>query len=475
LDETKKKKMSSNNKDPKDVCWIASLANGKIAALCDTGGLISLYETDADALAASQKTWERMYGDDAAPRGEGDGEEGGKGKRVPRKAWTITRQGVREADKKSTPRTGLDRPKHGKEDPKNEPHVGGNTWAGGTGGSDTAGLGGRGGPYRLDKGHTVHQVSDKMKAEVSKEARKAAAQAAKLALANRLEEINMRKGEFEVYEACRQKVSGEITQLKALFDEIARRAKERIWLRGQAMGELDDSRLVDGLAGDALVYKRRGVPESQTGANDARGGHATLSNKRLHFLMDVSGSMYRFNGQDARLQRLLEVSLLIMESISTKNNAEIEYAITGHSGDSSEIDFLDFKQEKPENESERYKILESMAAHAQFCESGDNTLRGTEQAIAATLAGADEQTEKYVFVVSDANFERYGISSSMISKALLKDRRVQTHLILIASLGSEAQEIKDALPAGRVHLCYTTSDLVAIFKTILKTVVGTGV
>lgn len=49
-------------------------------------------------------------------------------------------------------------PKHGKEDEKNDPHVGGNTWAGGTGGRDTAGLGGKGGPYRLDKGHKVHQV-----------------------------------------------------------------------------------------------------------------------------------------------------------------------------------------------------------------------------------------------------------------------------------------------------------------------------
>lgn len=39
--------------------------------------------------------------------------------------------------------SGLDvsSPKHGKVDPKNEPHVGGNTWAGGTGGRDTAGLG----------------------------------------------------------------------------------------------------------------------------------------------------------------------------------------------------------------------------------------------------------------------------------------------------------------------------------------------
>jgi hypothetical protein len=31
-------------------------------------------------------------------------------------------------------------PKHGKVDPMNVPHVGGNTWAGGTGGSTTAGL-----------------------------------------------------------------------------------------------------------------------------------------------------------------------------------------------------------------------------------------------------------------------------------------------------------------------------------------------
>ena len=38
--------------------------------------------------------------------------------------------------------SGLDvsAPKHGKEDPNNDPHVGGNTWAGGTGGRDTGTL-----------------------------------------------------------------------------------------------------------------------------------------------------------------------------------------------------------------------------------------------------------------------------------------------------------------------------------------------
>lgn len=59
-------------------------------------------------------------------------------------------------------------------DPNNEPHVGGNTWAGGTGGRDTAGLGGKGGPYRLDAGHDVFQISDEEKDAVPEEVKRAA-------------------------------------------------------------------------------------------------------------------------------------------------------------------------------------------------------------------------------------------------------------------------------------------------------------
>ena len=70
---------------------------------------------------------------------------------------------------RSNPRFETKMPKHGKIDPENQPHVGGNTWAGGSGGSDTAGLGGRGGPYRLDSGHQVHQMSDEEKVKVSDE------------------------------------------------------------------------------------------------------------------------------------------------------------------------------------------------------------------------------------------------------------------------------------------------------------------
>lgn len=62
-----------------------------------------------------------------------------------------------EAKSQSPPSSSM--PKFGRWDDNNEPHVGGNQWAGGTGGSDTAGLGGRGGPFRLDRGESTTSLS----------------------------------------------------------------------------------------------------------------------------------------------------------------------------------------------------------------------------------------------------------------------------------------------------------------------------
>lgn len=42
------------------------------------------------------------------------------------------------------------------------------------GGRDTAGLGGKGGPYRLDTGHRVYQVSQAEKDAVPEEVKRAA-------------------------------------------------------------------------------------------------------------------------------------------------------------------------------------------------------------------------------------------------------------------------------------------------------------
>lgn len=59
-------------------------------------------------------------------------------------------------------------------DPTGNPHVGGNTWQGGSGGADTAGLGGKGGPYRMDSGNPVHQMNEANKADISAEVKTAA-------------------------------------------------------------------------------------------------------------------------------------------------------------------------------------------------------------------------------------------------------------------------------------------------------------
>lgn len=89
--------------------------------------------------------------------------------------------------------TSLGGPKMGKETDK--AHVGGNTWQGGTGGRDTAGLGGRGGFMRLYKGHDINQVSQELKDAVPDDIKNQAREMAKAELAARLAEIDLSSGQ----------------------------------------------------------------------------------------------------------------------------------------------------------------------------------------------------------------------------------------------------------------------------------------
>lgn len=43
------------------------------------------------------------------------------------------------------------------------------------------------------------------------------------------------------------------------------KGKERQWLKNQALGELDDAKIIDGLTGEKAVYKRRGELEPEVG------------------------------------------------------------------------------------------------------------------------------------------------------------------------------------------------------------------
>ena len=47
--------------------------------------------------------------------------------------------------------------------------------------------------------------------------------------------------------------------------DLAAREEERVWVKRQTDGELDDSRLTEGLTGEATVYKRRGMEKPELG------------------------------------------------------------------------------------------------------------------------------------------------------------------------------------------------------------------
>ncbi|KAG7391169.1 von Willebrand factor A domain-containing protein 8 [Phytophthora pseudosyringae] len=433
------------------VVAVTGAHDGRHTLTLQEDGAVKVWQLDQASLDREVELWKQMFGSGDNLRIDGALELKVDGSRV---------------GGPSAPKTGLDAPKYGKEDPNNDPHVGGNTWAGGTGGSDTAGLGGRGGPYRLDKGHPVHQVSQEKKDEVSAEARAKAHAMAQEALAEMLREIDMTDREWETYQSYFKRVERESAQLRAVLANLEAVAQERNWLRHQSSGELDDGKLVDGIAGERLVFKRRGVSDSPF---QAPAGHQQGQEpKKMLFVMDVSGSMYRFNGQDSRLERMLETSLMIMESFAGFER-ELDYCIMGHSGDSPEIPFVEFGA-PPQDRKERFRVLQKMVAHTQYCRSGDHTVEAVERGVqrVAALQGDD----RFVFVVSDANLERYGIEPRYLGHKLVAEPGVQAHALFIASFADEAERIRRELPAGRGHVCLDTSDLPRMFKQIFTSAFG---
>jgi hypothetical protein len=375
-------------------------------------------------------------------------------------ALEIEFYGHRSPESTSSSPPPLSSPKEGKWDEKNEAHVGGNQWAGGTGGSDTAGLGGRGGPYRLDRGHKVHQVSEEDKAKVDWETRKASQAIAEKALEEKLEEINMSSGDWDMYQQFVDPIRAEIVKLRAILNQTEVKQKEQGWIKHQSHGELDDSKIVDSVVGERYVYKRRGMLGDSLGFSRP---------KRLRFVVDCSASMYRFNGYDERLTRELEATNLIMESFDGMGQ-RFDYSIVGHSGDSPSIPLVEFEK-PPKNEKERMQVLQTIIAHTQYCQSGDHTLSAMEQAISdVAVENKDDEGVSLVIGLSDANLERYGIHPRALTRIMEAGdvKQVKSHCIFLASLGHEAEEIRRELPPGRGHVCLSTHDLPKIVRDILK-------
>ncbi|XP_061716491.1 von Willebrand factor A domain-containing protein 8 [Cydia pomonella] len=347
-------------------------------------------------------------------------------------------------------------PKHGKEDPDNKPHVGGNTWAGGTGGRDTAGLGGKGGPYRLDKGHDVHQLSDAEKDDVPEHVNQAAREMNRKAFEERLKEINISEYDAKLYEQFYKAVQPQIGALRGVLAELQAKKKERQWSRHQTSGELDDGKIIEGLTGERAIYRRRTEQEPPPGAPPEKP-------KRLRLVLDVSGSMYRFNSYDGRLERSMEAVVLLTEAMKGYET-RIRYDIYAHSGEEKALELVRVDR-PPENEKQRLQIIRTMHAHAQFCWSGDNTLPGAQHAI-TTLAAENNEEDSVVLILSDANLRRYGIPPEHLGAILMSEPKVQAHVIFIGSLGDEANSLLRKLPVGHAHVCMDVASLPHIMQQI---------
>ncbi|GAB1299119.1 von Willebrand factor A domain-containing protein 8 [Apodemus speciosus] len=422
----------------------------------DMGGRVRLWETGLERLQQSLMEWRNMIGQ-------------GSDRPV---QITIEKDNNEDNEDMSDP-------KHGKEDPDNMPHVGGSTWAGGTGGRGTAGLGGKGGPYRLDAGHPVYQVSEVEKDAVPEHIKRAAREMAQKAFQQRLKEIQMSEYDAATYERFSSAVQRQVHALRVILDNLQMntgqqamlkepwllvrpgeaKGKERQWLRHQATGELDDTKIIDGLAGEKAIYKRRGDLAPQLGSPQQKP-------KRLRLVVDVSGSMYRFNGVDRRLERSMEAVCMVMEAFENyeeKFKKDSSYDIAGHSGDGYNIKLVPVNK-IPKNNKQRLEILKTMHAHSQFCMSGDHTLEGTEHAIKDITT--EEADEYFVIILSDANLSRYGINPARFAQILTSDPQVNAFAIFIGSLGDQAARLQRTLPAGRSFIAMDTKKIPQILQQI---------
>ena len=64
------------------------------------------------------------------------------------------------------------------------------------------------------------------------------------------------------------------------------------------------------------------------------------------------------------------------------------YSMVGHSGDTPCAPLVAYGS-PPDNEKQRLQVVQRMAAHTQFCMSGDHTLEATRDAIAEAASHTD--------------------------------------------------------------------------------------
>lgn len=239
---------------------------------------------------------------------------------------------------------------------------------------------------------------------------------------------------------------------------------------------VDENKIVDLLSGEKDVFKRRGTPD------DRSNSPIQTEPIVIRLVVDISASMYRFNGYDQRLERLLEATLMLMETL--KDDKRFHLHIIGHNGSSAKIPLVNPSTNK--DEKTQLQVLECMVANTQYTYAGDNTVDAITQVV--------EEAEKgdLVIIISDANLDRYEITvedleplqsekvyarkseliilRTFILRMDIKLRFIfapSLDLIFIGSLGDEASKLAKKIPNDRAQVCFDSSDLPLIIKQIV--------
>jgi hypothetical protein len=82
------------------------------------------------------------------------------------------------------------------------------------------------------------------------------------------------------------------------------------------------------------------------------------------------------------------------------------------------------------------------------------------------LAKEEEADERFLITLSDANLDRYGIRPKHLAEAMDMEKNVNSYLILIGSLGPQAERLRQALPVGKAFIAQNTAELPQIMQEI---------
>lgn len=97
-------------------------------------------------------------------------------------------------------------------------------------------------------------MSDEEKAAVPEHVRRAAREMAEKVFKEKLQEIKMSQYDANLYEQFFMAVSRQVQALRVVLSSLQAKERDRQWLRHQTSGELDDTKIVEGVYFISLTY-----------------------------------------------------------------------------------------------------------------------------------------------------------------------------------------------------------------------------